>query len=236
MITRDDVLIALSNSGETGEILTIVPVIKRLGVPLIALTGDANSSLARLAAVQLDIGVPAEACPLNLAPTASTTAALAVGDALAVALLKARGFTEEDFARSHPAGTLGRRLLFVRDVMRSGEHVPMVRPDTTLAEGLMEVTSKGLGMTAVVDADRHVLGVFTDGDLRRALDNGVDLHSTRMQQVMSRLPKTVRPGTLAAEAVHLMETHRITSLIVVDDALAIVGALNVHDLLRAGVY
>jgi arabinose-5-phosphate isomerase len=236
MITRDDVLIALSNSGETGEILTIVPVIKRLGVPLIALTGDANSSLARLAAVQLDIGVPAEACPLNLAPTASTTAALAVGDALAVALLKARGFTEEDFARSHPAGTLGRRLLFVRDVMRSGEDVPMVRPDTTLAEGLMEVTSKGLGMTAIVDAERHVLGVFTDGDLRRALDNAVDLHTTRMQQVMSRLPKTVRPGTLAAEAVHLMETHRITSLIVVDDALAIVGALNVHDLLRAGVY
>jgi arabinose-5-phosphate isomerase len=236
MITRDDVLIALSNSGETGEILTIVPVIKRLGVPLIALTGDANSSLARLAAVQLDIGVPAEACPLNLAPTASTTAALAVGDALAVALLKARGFTEEDFARSHPAGTLGRRLLFVRDVMRSGEHVPMVRPDTTLAEGLMEVTSKGLGMTAIVDADRHVLGVFTDGDLRRALDTAVDLRATLMQQVMSRLPKTVRPGTLAAEAVHLMETHRITSLIVVDDALAIVGALNVHDLLRAGVY
>jgi len=235
MITRDDVLIALSNSGETGEILTIVPVIKRLGVPLIALTGDANSSLARLAAVHLDIGVPAEACPLNLAPTASTTAALAVGDALAVALLKARGFTEEDFARSHPAGTLGKRLLFVRDVMRSGELVPMVRPDTTLADGLLEVTSKGLGMTAVVDADRHVLGVFTDGDLRRALDAAADLHATRMQQVMSRHPKTVRPGTLAAEAVHLMETHRITALIVVDDSLAVVGALNVHDLLRAGV-
>jgi arabinose-5-phosphate isomerase len=236
MITRDDVLIALSNSGETGEILTIVPVIKRLGVPLIGLTGNADSSLARLADVHLDIGVPAEACPLNLAPTASTTAALAVGDALAVALLKARGFTEEDFARSHPAGTLGQRLLFVRDVMRTGEHVPMVRPDTSLAEGLMEVTSKGLGMTAVVDAGRRVLGVFTDGDLRRALDNAADLHGTRMEQVMSRLPKTVRPGTLAAEAVHLMETHRITSLIVVDDALTIVGALNVHDLLRAGVF
>jgi arabinose-5-phosphate isomerase len=236
MITRDDVVIALSNSGETGEILTIVPVIKRLGIPLIALTGNADSSLAHLAAVHLDIGVPAEACPLNLAPTASTTAALAVGDALAVALLKARGFTEEDFARSHPAGTLGRRLLFVKDVMRSGEHVPMVRPDTTLADGLMEVTSKGLGMTAVVDADRHVLGVFTDGDLRRALDNAADLHATRIQQVMSHHAKTVRPGTLAAEAVHLMETHRITSLIVVDDALQIVGALNVHDLLRAGVF
>jgi len=236
MITRDDVLIALSNSGETGEILTIVPVIKRLGIPLVALTGNANSSLARLAAVHLDIGVPAEACPLNLAPTASTTAALAVGDALAVALLKARGFTEEDFARSHPAGTLGRRLLFVKDVMRGGELVPMVRPDTTLADGLMEVTSKGLGMTAVVDADRHVLGVFTDGDLRRALDRSADLHTTPMEQVMSRHAKTVRPGTLAAEAVHLMEAHRITSLIVVDDALRIVGALNVHDLLRAGVF
>jgi arabinose-5-phosphate isomerase len=206
-----------------------------LGIPLIALTGKADSSLARLADVQLDIGVPAEACPLNLAPTASTTAALAVGDALAVVLLKARGFTEQDFARSHPAGALGQRLLFVRDVMRTGEHVPMVRPDTSVADGLMEVTSKGLGMTAIVDAERHVLGVFTDGDLRRALDNAVDLHATRMQQVMSRHAKTVRPGTLAAEAVHLMETHRITSLIVVDDALAIVGALNVHDLLRAGV-
>jgi arabinose-5-phosphate isomerase len=236
MITRDDVLIALSNSGETGEILTIVPVIKRLGIPLIALTGNASSSLARLAGVHLDIGVPAEACPLNLAPTASTTAALAVGDALAVALLKARGFTEEDFARSHPAGTLGRRLLFVKDVMRSGELVPMVRPDTTLAEGLMEVTSKGLGMTAVVDAERRVLGIFTDGDLRRALDSAVDLHATCIEQVMSRLPKTVRPGTLAAEAVHLMETHRITSLVVIDDELRIVGALNVHDLLRAGVF
>jgi arabinose-5-phosphate isomerase len=236
MITRDDVLIALSNSGETDEILTIVPVIKRLGIPLIALTGNAISSLARLASVHLDIGVPAEACPLNLAPTASTTAALAVGDALAVALLKARGFTEEDFARSHPAGTLGRRLLFVKDVMRTGEQVPTVRPDTTLADGLMEVTSKGLGMTAVVDAERFVLGVFTDGDLRRALDNAADLHTTRMQQVMSRHAKTVHPGTLAAEAVHLMETHRITSLVVVDDALKIVGALNVHDLLRAGVF
>jgi len=236
MITRDDVVIALSNSGETDEILTIVPVIKRLGIPLIALTGNTNSSLARLAAVHLDIGVPAEACPLNLAPTASTTAALAVGDALAVALLKARGFTEQDFARSHPAGMLGRRLLFVKDVMRIGEHVPTVRPDTTLADGLLEVTSKGLGMTAVVDAEQHVLGVFTDGDLRRALDNAADLHTTRMQQVMSRHAKTVHPGTLAAEAVHLMETHRITSLIVVDDALKIVGALNVHDLLRAGVF
>jgi arabinose-5-phosphate isomerase len=236
MITRDDVVLALSNSGETDEILTIVPVIARLGVPLIAFTGNSNSALARIAAVHLDIAVPAEACPLNLAPTASTTAALAVGDALAVVLLKARGFTEEDFARSHPAGNLGRRLLLhVSDVMRSGADIPAVRPDTSLAEGLMEVTRKGLGMTAIVDEDSQVLGVFTDGDLRRALDASRDLRATRMDQVMSRHAKTVRPTTLAAEAVHLMETHRITSLVVVDADNRIVGALNVHDLLRAGV-
>jgi arabinose-5-phosphate isomerase len=161
---------------------------------------------------------------------------LAVGDALAVALLKARGFTEEDFARSHPAGALGRRLLFVKDVMRSGAHIPTVRADTTLAEGLMEVTSKGLGMTAIVDDSMHVLGVFTDGDLRRALDRAADLHTTRMDQVMTINAKSVRPTTLAAEAVHLMETHRITSLVVIDTDKKIVGALNVHDLLRAGVF
>jgi arabinose-5-phosphate isomerase len=236
MITRDDAVIALSNSGETDEILTILPVIKRLGVPLIAFTGNAGSSLARIATVHLDIGVPEEACPLNLAPTASTTAALGVGDALAVALLKARGFTEEDFARSHPAGTLGRRLIYVQDVMRTGEHVPTVREETPLVDGLMEVTSKGLGMTAVVDAEQHVLGIFTDGDLRRALDRAADLHRTSMREVMSVQAKTVKPGTLAAEAVHMMETYRITSLIVVDASEKIVGALNVHDLLRAGVF
>lgn len=236
MITRDDAVLALSNSGETAEILTILPVIKRLGVPLIAFTGNSDSALARIASVHLDIGVPAEACPLNLAPTASTTAALAVGDALAVALLKARGFTEEDFARSHPAGTLGRRLLFVKDVMRTGRQIPTVRVDTTLAEGLLEVTSKGLGMTAIVDDSMHVLGVFTDGDLRRALDRAADLRATRMDQVMTSGPKSVLPSTLAAEAVHLMETHRITSLIVLDDKGKLVGALNVHDLLRAGVF
>jgi arabinose-5-phosphate isomerase len=236
MITRDDVVLALSNSGETAEILTILPVIKRLGVPLIAFTGNADSVLARIATVHLDIGVPAEACPLNLAPTASTTAALAVGDALAVVLLKARGFTEEDFARSHPAGALGRRLLYVRDVMRSGADIPTVHADATLAQGLMEVTSKRLGMTAIVDEAMHVLGVFTDGDLRRALDASVDLRTTRMDQVMSRNPKSVRPATLAAEAVHLMETHSITSLVVLDDDAKVVGALNVHDLLRAGVF
>ncbi len=236
MITRDDAVLALSNSGETDEILTIVPVIARLGIPLIAFTGNPDSALARAATVHLDIGVPAEACPLNLAPTASTTAALAVGDALAVTLLKARGFTEEDFARSHPAGNLGRRLLLhVQDVMRTGAGIPTVRAHTTLAEGLMEVTRKGLGMTAVVDENLRVLGVFTDGDLRRALDRAANLHATRMDEVMSRNAKTVRPATLAAEAVHLMETHRITSLVVIDEDEKIVGALNVHDLLRAGV-
>jgi arabinose-5-phosphate isomerase len=236
MITRDDAVLALSNSGETAEILTILPVIKRLGVPLIAFTGNSDSALARIATVHLDIRVPAEACPLNLAPTASTTAALAVGDALAVALLKARGFTEEDFARSHPAGALGRRLLYVKDVMRTGTQIPTVRVDTTLAEGLLEVTSKGLGMTAIVDDSMRVLGVFTDGDLRRALDRAADLRATRMDQVMTAGPKSVLPATLAAEAVHLMETHRITSLIVLDDKGKLVGVLHVHDLLRAGVF
>jgi arabinose-5-phosphate isomerase len=236
MITREDAVLALSNSGETGEILTIVPVIKRLGVPLIAFTGNPGSALSRMATVHLDIGVPAEACPLNLAPTASTTAALAVGDALAVALLKARGFTEEDFARSHPAGSLGRRLLLhVHDVMRTGADVPRVAPETPLALGLLEVTRKGLGMTAIVDAADRVLGVFTDGDLRRAIDRAADLHHTRMDEVMTRHAKTVPANSLAAEAVHLMETHRITSLVVVDADHRLVGALNVHDLLRAGV-
>jgi arabinose-5-phosphate isomerase len=236
MITREDAVLALSNSGETDEILTIVPVIKRLGAPLIAFTGNPNSALARAATVHLDIGVPAEACPLNLAPTASTTAALAIGDALAVTLLKARGFTEEDFARSHPAGNLGRRLLLhVKDVMRTGADVPMVLGQATLADGLMEVTRKGLGMTAIVDETNRVLGVFTDGDLRRALDRAADLHATRMDEVMTRRAKTVRPTTLAAEAVHLMEVNRITSLIVVDADDRAVGALNVHDLMRAGV-
>lgn len=236
MITRDDAVLALSNSGETDEILLIVPIIKRLGVPLLAFTSNAGSRIAQAATVHLDIGVPAEACPLNLAPTASTTAALAVGDALAVALLKARGFTETDFARSHPAGNLGRRLLLhVKDVMRTGKDVPKVPPHTPLAAGLLEVTRKGLGMTAIVDAGDHLLGVFTDGDLRRALDRAADLHATRMDAVMTQNAKTVRASSLAAEAVHLMETHRITSLVVVDADDIVVGALNVHDLMRAGV-
>jgi len=236
MITRDDAVLALSNSGETDEILTIVPVIKRLGVAMIAMTGNPHSALARLATVHLHIAVPAEACPLNLAPTASTTAALAVGDALGVALLKARGFTEEDFARSHPAGNLGRRLLLrVQDVMRTGADIPKVRSQTALADGLMEVSRKGLGMTAVVDEADRAIGIFTDGDLRRALDRAADLRTTRMDEVMTRRAITVGADMLAAEAVHLMETHRITSLLVIDAEERVVGALNVHDLMRAGV-
>jgi arabinose-5-phosphate isomerase len=236
MITAKDVVMALSNSGETDELLTILPVIKRLDVPLIALTGNGTSTLARYATVTLDVSVPAEACPLNLAPTTSTTATLAMGDALAVATLEARGFTEEDFARSHPGGSLGRRLLLhVEEVMRSGDDLPAVGPDTPLSAGLLEMSRKGLGMTTVVDDARRVLGVFTDGDLRRALDTQLDVHSTRMRDVMTPNPKVAHPRMLAAESVHLMEEHRITALPVVDDAGVLVGALNVHDLLRAGV-
>lgn len=236
MITARDVVLALSNSGETDELLAILPVIKRLDVPLIALTGNDASTLARHATVVLDVSVPAEACPLNLAPTASTTAALAMGDALAVAILEARGFTEEDFARSHPGGTLGRRLLLhVDEVMRHGDELPAVGPDTPLSAGLLEMSRKGLGMTTVVDGQRRVIGVFTDGDLRRALDRQLDIHATRMRDVMTVDCKVARPRMLAAEAVHLMEAHRITALPVVDDDGTLVGALNVHDLLRAGV-
>jgi len=236
MITAGDVVIALSNSGETAELITILPLIKRLGVPLVALTGNRASTLSRYATVTLDVSVPAEACPLNLAPTASTTAALAMGDALAVAVLEARGFTEQDFARSHPAGSLGRRLLMhVEDVMRSGAELPAVGPGTLLSAGLLEMSRKGLGMTTVVDDDRRVLGIFTDGDLRRTLDRQVDVHSTAMREVMTAGGKVAKPRMLAAEAVRLMEEHRITALPVVDDEGRLVGALNVHDLLRAGV-
>jgi len=236
MITAKDVVLALSNSGETDELLTILPVIKRLDVPLIALTGNHASTLARYATVTLDVSVPAEACPLNLAPTASTTATLAMGDALAVAMLEARGFTEEDFARSHPGGSLGRRLLLhVEEVMRRGDELPAVGPDTPLSAGLLEMSRKGLGMTTVVDEHRKVLGIFTDGDLRRALDKLLDVHATPMSDVMTTRCKVARPRMLAAEAVHIMEQHRITALPVVDDDGVLVGALNVHDLLRAGV-
>ena len=238
MITATDVVIALSNSGETTELLTILPLIKRLDVPLIALTGNDASTLSRYATVTLDVSVPAEACPFNLAPTASTTAALAMGDALAIAVLEARGFTEDDFARSHPGGSLGRRLLLhVEDVMRKGDDLPRVGPDTMLSAGLLEMSRKGLGMTTIVDAGDHVLGVFTDGDLRRALDRQVDIHRTRMSEIMTVGGKVAEPRMLAAEAVHLMQTYSITSLPVVlpEQNRRLVGALNVHDLLRAGV-
>ena len=236
MITPKDLVVAVSNSGETAEIITILPLLKRSGVELITLTGKSDSTLAQAATVNLDIGVDEEACPLNLSPTASTTAALAMGDALAVPLLESRGFTREDFARSHPGGTLGRRLLLlVGDLMHTGEEVPKVSPDTLLAGGLVEMTAKGLGITAIVDAKGKLEGVYTDGDLRRSLDNAVDVHATTMREVMTKNAKTVRPKLLAAEAVRLLEQHKITSLIVVDADTTVIGALNVHDLFRAGV-
>jgi arabinose-5-phosphate isomerase len=235
MITRPDVVLAISNSGETPELLLLLPHLKRLAVPLVTLTGGAQSTLAREAAVTLDVSVPEEACPLNLAPTASTTATLAMGDALAVALLEARGFTAQDFARSHPGGSIGRRLLLhVEDVMRKGRDLPRVQPETPLSEGLLEMSRKGLGMTVIVDPDDRILGVFTDGDLRRALDRHADIHASSMRDVMTADCKTIGPRELAAEAVHLMELHRITSLPVAEGG-RLVGALNVHDLLRAGV-
>jgi arabinose-5-phosphate isomerase len=236
MITRDDVVLLLSNSGETNEVLAVLPVLKRLGIPLVALTGNVQSSLAQAADVHIDVSVPAEACPLNLAPTASTTAALATGDALAVALLHLRGFTEADFARSHPGGSLGRRLLLhVAEVMHKGAEVPVVGPDDTVSTGLLEMSRKGLGMTGVADGNGQLLGVFTDGDLRRALDRRIDVHATRMDEVMTRQCRTIGPTALAVEAVVLLERHRITALMVVDEDQRILGALNVHDLLRAGV-
>jgi arabinose-5-phosphate isomerase len=236
MITPKDLVVAISNSGETAEIVTLLPLLKRMGVELITLTGKSDSTLAEAATVNLDIAVDEEACPLNLSPTASTTAALAMGDALAVALLESRGFTREDFARSHPGGTLGRRLLLlVGDLMHTGKEVPKVAADTLLADGLIEMTAKGLGITAIVDASGNLEGVYTDGDLRRTLDNPVNVHATTMREVMTKNPKTVNPKLLAAEAVRLLEQHQITSLIVVDDDSSVVGALNVHDLFRAGV-
>ncbi|HQS02749.1 MAG: D-arabinose 5-phosphate isomerase [Halothiobacillus sp. 24-54-40] len=236
MITRKDVVIALSNSGETAEILAIVPIIKRLGSPLIALTGRPQSTLALLADAHLNVAVEREACPLNLAPTASTTAALVMGDALAVALLDARAFQPEDFALSHPGGALGRRLLLrVRDVMHVGERIPRVRFNQTIKQTLIVISSGGLGMTAVVDEEQHLLGLFTDGDLRRILDqDDYDLNQ-QIERVMIRNPRTCMPDMLAAEALSIMEQNKINGLIVVDSKNIIVGALNMHDLLRAGL-
>jgi arabinose-5-phosphate isomerase len=236
MITRTDVVLAISNSGETPEVVVLVPHLKRLGVPMIVLVGKPDSTLGRAADVTIDVSVPEEACPHNLAPTASTTATLVMGDALAVSMLEARGFTRQDFARSHPGGSLGRKLLLhVSDLMRVGEAVPRVSPEALLGEGLVEMSRKGLGMTVVVDREDHILGVFTDGDLRRALDREIDVHKTPMSAVMTRNGKTIGPRELAAEAVHLMELYRITALPVADESGRLVGALNVHDLFHAGV-
>ena len=236
MITDQDLLLAISYSGESDEIITFLPLVKRLGAKLVTMTGNPDSTLANAADVHLDVGVTEEACPLNLAPTASTTATLAMGDALAVALLKYRGFTAEDFARSHPSGALGKRLLLrVSDVMRSGDEVPAVSTNVSLRDGLMEMTQKGLGMTAIVDKDHKIVGIFTDGDLRRALDDGADVHETKMSDIMHTGCKTTSADILAAEAVHILEENQITSLLVADDEQRLVGALNVHDLFRAGI-
>ncbi|ALX10779.1 arabinose-5-phosphate isomerase [Burkholderia cepacia JBK9] len=231
MVTSDDVFIGISYSGESEELVAILPLVKRIGAKLIAITGRAESSLGTLADVNLNAAVSKEACPLNLAPTASTTAALALGDALAVAVLDARGFGSEDFARSHPGGALGRRLLtYVRDVMRSGDDVPSIGLDATLSDALFQITAKRLGMTAVVDADGKVAGIFTDGDLRRVLARDGDFRALPITEVMTRDPRTIAPDHLAVEAVELMERHRINQMLVVDADGALIGALNMHDL------
>jgi len=237
MITDLDVVLALSYSGESDEILTVLPVLKRQDNRLIAMTGRPQSTLAREADLHLDVSVPAEACPLALAPTSSTTASLAMGDALAVALLEARGFTSEDFARSHPAGALGRRLLLhIADVMHTGDDIPRVGPDATLGDALLEMSRKRLGMTAVVDDDGRLLGLYTDGDLRRSLaDPANDVRGTRIDRVMTRTPVTNDADALAVEAAQRMEAHKINALLVIDGERRVVGALNIHDLLRARV-
>lgn len=236
MITAGDVVIILSNSGETDEIITLLPVIKRLGLPLIALTGRPDSTLARIATVHIDVSVVKEACPLGLAPTASTTAALAMGDAIAVALLEAKGFSKEDFAMSHPGGILGRKLLLrVSDIMHTGERIPIVSATTLLKDALVEMTRKGFGTTAIVDKNNRVAGIFTDGDVRRMLDTGTDIHNTAIARFMTTGCKTIRASALAAEAVKMMEDHKINVLLVVDEDNVLSGILNMHDLLRARV-
>lgn len=235
MITRNDVVLALSNSGESDEVLALLPSLKRLGIPMIAMTGNAESTLSKQATVHIDSGVEHEACPLNLAPTASTTAALALGDALAVALLEVRGFQAEDFAVSHPGGSLGRRLLvLVQDLMHTGDDLPVVQQDMLLRDALLEISKKGMGMTAVVDAAGQLAGIFTDGDLRRALDQGVDVRDTIVASVMTLTPATIEAGRLAAEAVQQMDARRVNGLLVLDGG-KLIGAINMHDLLRARV-
>ena len=236
MVTRDDVFIALSNSGESGELLAIVPVLKRQGAKLIAMTGNDGSALAREADVHLYAGAAKEACPLNLAPTASTTAAVALGDALAVALMQARGFTRDEFARSHPGGALGRKLLtHVRDVMRTGEDAARIAGDATTMQAVVEMSRGRMGMTAVLDGRGRVIGIFTDGDLRRALEKGLDLHAAQVATAMTKDPRTIGPDKLAAEAVEIMERNKVNQLLVVDHDGQLLGALNMHDLFRAKV-
>jgi len=236
MITSSDVVLALSNSGETREIITILPLIKRMGAPLISMTGNPVSTLAREADVNLDVSVAKEACPLDLAPTASTTAALVMGDAVAIALLEARGFTAEDFALSHPGGSLGRRLLLhVYDIMHKGDAIPAVTQDASLRDALIEMTEKSLGMTAIVDGEGRAMGIFTDGDLRRCLDRDVDVRATKIADVMIPGGKRIAPDRLAVEALNLMEEKKINALLIVDSDERLCGALNMHDLLRAGV-
>jgi len=237
MITADDVVVMLSNSGETDELLALMPHVKREGAAIVALTGSEASSLAQAADVHLDAAVDVEACPLGLAPTASTTAALALGDALALALLDARGFSAEDFARSHPGGTLGRRLLTrVADIMRTGDALPVTRDTATLAEAIVEMSRKGMGMTVIVDGERRIAGIFTDGDLRRCLAQVRDVAAVRVTEVMTRTPRMVRPERLAIDCVELMETApKVTQLLVVDEALRLVGAVHLHDLFKARI-
>ncbi len=237
MITPKDITLALSNSGETPEILVILPMLKRMGVKTIALTGKSDSSLAQQSEVVIDVSVDKEACPLNLAPTSSTTATLAIGDALTVALLELRGFTSEDFARSHPGGALGRRLLlYVKDIMHKGAEIPVVTENTSLQEALVEMSSKGLGMTAVVDKDGKLCGIFTDGDLRRTLNDKVDVYESEIVDLMTKDPITVSEDKLAAEVVSMMQKNNINGVFVVDDQLKPVGALNTLDLIRAGIF
>ena len=236
MITARDVVLAFSNSGETDELIVLLPLIKRLGIPLIAVTGNRDSTLASAATVHIHVEITEEACPLGLAPTSSTTAALAMGDALAIAMLKQRGFTERDFARAHPGGTLGRRLLLkIDDLMHTGDAMPVVRPESALPDALVEMTRSGLGLTAVVDDANQVAGIFTDGDLRRIFERDHDIREARMADVMTRDCKTIGCDVLAAEALHIMQDHKINALLVVDDENNLVGVLNMHDLLRARV-
>lgn len=236
MITRSDLVLALSNSGETEEILKLLPVLKRQGIQIIAMTGNPESTLAKFADIHLCTRVEQEACPLGLAPTASTTAALAMGDAIAVSLLEARGFSANDFALSHPGGSLGRRLLLrISDIMHAGELMPLVPESATITSALLEISRKGLGMTGIVQPDGRLSGIFTDGDLRRILDQRVDIHQTQIVEVMTRHCVTVQPEMLAAEALKIMEQKKINGLLVVDQHHTPVGALNMHDLLKAGV-